>query len=305
MWGKPRSRDAAIASVAASQRTLVTTDQLARCGLGKDAIAHRVNAGRLHPVFHAVYSVGCGELPPLARELAALLACGTGSFISHHSAAYVWGLRKDPPALVEVSVVGRCRDSRQGIRVHRIRTIDQREIQHHHGLWISTPARALFEVAQTVEWTELANAVGDGIAARVVKPNEVEAVVARNRGRRGAARLAAVIGDEDALAITRSRAERAFLKLIRESGLPRPETNVRFGRYEADFVWRQQRLIVELDSYGFHGGPDGFQRDHDKDLVYRTAGFDVLRPTRQHVVYEPARVLVLVAQALARRSAAL
>jgi hypothetical protein len=40
---------------------------------------------------------------------------------------------------------------------------------------------------------------------------------------------------------------------------------------------------------------------HDRPLL---AGFDVLRPTRAHVIYEPARVLVLVAQALARRDAA-
>ncbi|MBV9338019.1 MAG: DUF559 domain-containing protein [Solirubrobacterales bacterium] len=294
----------AIAELAGAQRTIVAAEQLLAVGLGRQAIAYRIKNGRLHIVFRGVYSVVSGPLPPLALELAALLACGKGSFISHHSAAYVWGMRKDPPALVEVSVVGRYCGSRRGIRVHRIRTIDRREIQRREGLWISTPARALFEIAQALGPSELANAVGDGIGARVVKPAEVEAVLARNRGRAGAARLAAVIGDEDALAITRSRAERAFLKLIRDSGLPRPETNVKLGRYEPDFVWRQQRLIVELDSYGFHGGPDGFQRDHDRDLVYRTAGFDVLRPTRQHVVYEPARVLVLVAQALARRDSA-
>lgn len=58
---------------------------------------------------------------------------------------------------------------------------------------------------------------------------------------------------------------------------------------------------MELDSYTFHGGPDGFQRDRDKDLYYRDQGFDVLRFTRVHVVAEPTRVLVRLAQALARR----
>ena len=294
------SRDQAVRRVAQRQRTLATTEQLARCGLQKDAVAHRVKGGRLHLVFHGVYSVGCGELPPLARELAALLVCGQAAFLSHHSAAFVWGLRKLPPAQVEVSVVGRGCRSRRGIRVHRIRTIDRREIVRHERLWISTPARALLELAQTLDHSELANALSEGIAARLVKPAEVEAVLARNRGRRGAARLAAVIGEEDALAITRSRAERAFLKLIRDSGLPRPETNVKLGRYEPDFVWREQRLIVELDSYRFHAGPDGFHNDHEKDLVYRDAGFDVLRPTRNHVVHEPARVLVSVVRALER-----
>ena len=69
-------------------------------------------------------------------------------------------------------------------------------------------------------------------------------------------------------------------------------------------MWREQRLIVELDSATYHSGPGVFQRDRDKDLVFRGAGFDVLRPTRAHVVYEPTRVLVLLAQTLARRDAA-
>jgi very-short-patch-repair endonuclease len=75
---------------------------------------------------------------------------------------------------------------------------------------------------------------------------------------------------------------------------------VRLGPYRPDFMWRSHRLIVELDSYGFHGGPGAFETDREKDLFYRDAGFDVLRFTRAHVVYEPAMVLVRLAQAFAR-----
>lgn len=281
---------------------MVTAAQLAGCGMGKDAIAHRVNSGRLHPEFHGVYSFGCGELPPLAREQAALLVCGEGAFLSHRSAAYVWGFRKAAPAPVEVSVPGRGCRTRDGLVVHRIQAIDRREVRHHEGLWVSSPARAVLEVA-AVAPGELVDVIDEGIAKRLLARRELERVVARNRPCRGAARLAALLGDETAMAITRSRAEKAFLKLIRESGLPRPETNVPFGRYEADFVWRRERLIVELDTPTFHGGPGAFQNDREKDLVYRDARFDVLRLTRQHVVYEPPRVLVRVAQALARRQA--
>ena len=281
---------------------MVTAAQLAGCGMGKDAIAHRVNSGRLHPEFHGVYSFGCGELPPLAREQAALLVCGEGAFLSHRSAAYVWGFRKAAPAPVEVSVPGRGCRTRDGLVVHRIQAIDRREVRHHEGLWVSSPARAVLEVA-AVAPGELVDVIDEGIAKRLLARRELERVVARNRPCRGAARLAALLGDETAMAITRSRAEKAFLKLIRESGLPRPETNVPFGRYEADFVWRRERLIVELDTPTFHGGPGAFQNDREKDLVYRDARFDVLRLTREHVVYEPPRVLVRVAQALAHRRA--
>ena len=281
---------------------MVTVAQLAECGIGKDAIAHRVNTGRLHLVFHGVYSFGCGELPPLARERAALLACGDRAFLSHRSAAFVWGLRKTAPAPVEVSVVGRGCRTRDGLHIHRIQVIDRRELLREDSLWVSSPARAALEVA-AVAPDELADVIDEGIAHRLLNRCDLEAVLARNRPCRGAARLAALLGDETAMTITRSRAEKAFLKLIREARLPRPETNVRFGRYEADFVWRRERLIVELDSPTFHGGPRAFQNDREKDLVYRDADFDVLRFTRHHVVYEPPIVLVRLAQALARRRA--
>jgi very-short-patch-repair endonuclease len=94
------------------------------------------------------------------------------------------------------------------------------------------------------------------------------------------------------------------LKLIRDSGLPHPVVNGRLGPYKPDFMWPREKLIVELDSYPFHAGPGGFQNDRDKDLFFRDAGFDVLRFVRAHVVREPARVLVRLAQALARRAPA-
>jgi len=144
----------------------------------------------------------------------------------------------------------------------------------------------------------------EGLARRRLNRRDLEAVLARNRPCRGAARLAALLGDENAMTITRSRAEKAFLRLIRDAHLPVPETNVPFGPYVPDFMWRRERLIVELDSPTFHGGPGAFQNDREKDLFFRDAGFDAMRLTRAHVVHEPAMVLVRVARALALRSAA-
>ncbi len=296
-------RDREIARITAKQRTLATAEQLYARGISKRAIEYRLIIERLHVVLRGVYTVSPGELPPLALEQAALLACGKQCFISHHSAAFVWGLRKMPPTQVDVSVVGRHCDSRKGVRVHRIQSIDPSERQLHDGLWVSSPARTVLEVAATASADELADVVNEGHGLRLFTPRELETVLRRNRGRRGVARLAEVLGEEDAMTITRSRAERAFLKLIRDGRLPPPEVNQRLGRYSPDFMWRRERLIVELDSYRFHAGPAGFQNDREKDLVYRDAGFDVLRPTRNHVVCQPARVLVMVVRALARRSA--
>ncbi len=297
------SRDALVASLAAAQRTIVTHEQLLGIGLTRRVIAHWVAVGRLHVVFRGVYSVVSGQLPALGREQAAMLACGAGVFLSHRSAASLWGMRKLAPTVVEVSVRGRYCSSRAGIDVHRVRAIDRRELRQREGLWVSSPARAVLEIA-AVAPEELVDVVDEGLARRLLTPRELKAVLARNRPCRGAARLAALLGDERAMTITRSRAEKAFLALIRKARLPEPEVNVPFGRYNADFLWRRERLIVELDSPTYHAGPRAFQNDREKDLVYRDAGFDPLRITREHVIDEPARVLVRVAQALARRAAA-
>jgi very-short-patch-repair endonuclease len=298
------SRDRAVTRIAGRQRNLISAAQLWECGLGKDAVARRVRAGWLRLVFQGVYSVGSGELPPLALEFGALMSCGEGALISHRSAAFVWGMREKPPPKVEVSVVGLGCRARRGMRVHRIKAIDKRELRVREGLWVSSPARAVLEVAAVGSQDELIDVIDAGLANRQFRPRDLKDVLARNRGRRGAARLAELLGDETAMAISRSRGEKALLRLIRDAGLPMPATNVKFGRVEADFVWHEERVIVELDSPTFHGGPGAFERDREKDFVFRGAGFDVLRPTRRHVVYEPTRVLVLLAQALARREAA-
>lgn len=301
MTGEAGGRDAAVTALAGDQRTIVEHAQLIALGCSRRAIAHWVTQGRLHVRFRGVYSVVGGDLPALALEQAALLACGDHAFLSHRSAAFVWGLRKAPPVNVEVSVVARYRRSSPGILVHRIRSIGRNEVQRHEGLWVSSPARAVLEVA-AVAPDELVDVVDVGLARRLIHTRALEAVLARNRPCPGGARLAALLGDEDAMAITRSDAEKAFLKLIRDSGLPRPEVNVRFGPYVPDFMWRRERLIVELDSPTFHAGPRAFESDRDKDLFYRGAGFDSLRFTRKHVIHRGAMVLVTVARGLARRA---
>lgn len=295
-------RDAEVAKLAGAQRTIVSHEQLIAHGNGRKVIAHWVNRGRLTSVFHGVYSVVRGEVPPLAREQAAVLACGDGAFLSHHTAAFVWGLRKTVPAMVEVTVVARSCSSRRGIRVHRVRAIDDREVRHHEGLWVSSPARAVLEIA-AVAPGELVDVIDAGLASRLLDRRELERVLARNRPCRGAARLAAIVGDPDAMTLTRSKRERAFLRLMRQSGLPMPEANVKFGRYEADFLWRRERLVVEIDGYNYHTGPAVFSRDREKDLVFKEAGLEVLRFTGDHVLHQPTMVLVRVAQTLARRAA--
>ena len=99
---------------------------------------------------------------------------------------------------------------------------------------------------------------------------------------------------------TRSELEHLFLRLCERNGLPTPEVNVRIGRRVVDFLWSEQRLIVETDGYRYHCGSHAFEDDHDRDLDLRARGYDVLRLTYRQVTTTPDRAIAAVADALPR-----
>jgi very-short-patch-repair endonuclease len=120
----------------------------------------------------------------------------------------------------------------------------------------------------------------------------VRALIRRSRGRRGVARLRTLI---DALhpdtKKTRSRLERRFLRMCERMRLPRPEVNVLVDLgssfIEADFLWRDGRLIVEADGRESHDTASAFENDRRRDQRLLVAGWRVLRCTWHQVSTEP------------------
>ena len=86
---------------------------------------------------------------------------------------------------------------------------------------------------------------------------------------------------------TRSGLERAFLRLLDEHRIPRPETNVRIGPYTVDFLWRTERLVVELDSYAYHSDRPTFTADRARDRYLTTRGLQVQRFTDDELHESP------------------
>ncbi len=74
-----------------------------------------------------------------------------------------------------------------------------------------------------------------------------------------------------------------------------------FRGFELDFYWPREGLVVELDGFNFHRGPDAFGRDRDKELAVRAAGLEMLRFTGDHVLKRAWMVVAAIAGALALR----
>src|ERR1700748_2484059 len=100
--------DRRIGQIASRQKSLITREQLMALGVGRDVIDRALARGRLHSRHRSIYSmVPFPVLPPLAIELAAVLACGESALLSHHSAAGIWGLRPAFNGDVHVTVIGK------------------------------------------------------------------------------------------------------------------------------------------------------------------------------------------------------
>ena len=114
--------------------------------------------------------------------------------------------------------------------------------------------------------------------------------------------LRVVIERESGPAFTRSEAERRLLKLIRNARLPPPRCNVRAAGHEVDFLWPEQKVVVEIDGYAFHRSRTAFETDRRRDADLQVAGYVVLRITWRRLADEPEAVIAQIASALVPRS---
>ncbi len=60
---------------------------------------------------------------------------------------------------------------------------------------------------------------------------------------------------------------------------------------QVDFLWRQDRVIVEVDGFATHRTRQAFQRDRRRDQLLTSAGWRVIRFTWDQVTKEPTYVI--------------
>lgn len=287
-----------VAWIASSQLGLVTAPQLSLTGLSRTEIESRLRHGRLHRIHRGVYLVGHSVPPPGARELAAVLACGKDSFVSHRAAAALWGLAEDQAAHVDVTVVRRGCRSRPGIAVHRLPDLDPDDRSEKTGIAVTSPARTLLDFSSQATADQRERAITEAYALKLVTEAALRAAIARAPLRPGASVLRVELDREGGPRWTQSEAERRMLRLIRGAVLPLPRTQVRIAGWPADFLWPQQRLIVEVDGYDYHGHRAAFERDRKRDAAHVLAGYRVIRVTWRQLTNEPLAVVATVARAL-------
>jgi hypothetical protein len=290
--------DARVAWRAARQHGVIDRAQLLDAGLTRAGIERRVAAGWLYRQHRRVYAVGHPGLTPHGRWKAAVLAGGDGAVLSHRSAAELWGLGRDG-RIPSITIPATSRSGTAGLEVHAGR-LRRDEVVIYDGIRVTSAGRTLLDLGEALSVAELVACIDHATNARRLGRTTMSSVIKRAPGRRGRKTLRqALLITRPQDVLTRSELERRALRLLRRAGLPLPEVNVRLHGHERDLLWRDARLVVELDGRAYHDP----ERDTRRDADLLARGYATLRFTWRQVVNDPEWVTDRLATVLDDRAA--
>lgn len=305
--GKPEQPDRVIERIAATQHGVILRRQALAAGLHGSVIDRRIASGMLYPLHRGVFRVG-PVASPHARDMAAVLACGEHAVLSHCSAAVRWGMMPSTRASVDVTVPRNVRRRVAGIATHRARVLDGDERTLRDGIPLTAPLRTVLDLALVLPTPDLERAIATAERAGIVRMEELTRRVNNLASptdatvrppHPGAPRIRLLLR-ATGVSFTRSGAEVRLLEIVRLGRLPRPRVNTTLLGYEVDFLWMDQRLVVEVDGFAYHSSERAFARDRRRDAELTTAGFNVVRFTWDDLSRHPEATLVMLAQALQR-----
>jgi hypothetical protein len=249
-------------------------------------------------VHRGVYAIGHPGLTQEGRWLAAVKACGPGALLSRHCAGMLFGFLPLEDWSPQVTVVGSSRAA-AGIRVHRTRSLDPRDVWRHRGIPVTSPARTLLDLASVLGDRPLRRAMSRAQARRLTSLRFLAQQIDRSHGRPGRARFARVLASGPPP--TRSELEDRVLDLLDHGGFPRPNVNVPLviggRRVVPDFRWPGLRLVIEADGAQWHDNPQARMDDLERQALLEAVGERVLRVTWEQATVHTGQTLARIGAA--------
>jgi very-short-patch-repair endonuclease len=268
--------------LAEAQHGVVSRRQLLELGVGRGAVEDWVARGQLRRIQWGVYAVGHRPTSRESRWMVAVLSAGPAAVLSHRSAGALWQILPPISILPEVTRATRIQ-SRPGLCGHS-GTLPADEITCVDGIPTTTAPRTVLDIAALSTMRQMEVMLNELEVRCITDKLSIPDLLDRYPRRRGSAKLRALLADNSAMrGITRKELEKRFAGVLRDTDLPPPRLNadisVRGRFFEADCVWLEQRVIVELDGRAAHGTRRAFERDRERDRLLQSDGWRVVRIT--------------------------
>jgi very-short-patch-repair endonuclease len=263
-----------------------------------------LRSGILRPVQPGVALVHGYPVTENTRVRAAQMSAGRDCLVSGITAARLYGVSIPDPA--PIHLISPHRGRNRGLRdaiLHRPLDLFDLEPSMIDGIAVSPPFRTLLD---TAAWNR-------GLEARVLEHFLVSGDLTirsswrglfthARQGRPGITRLRMLL---NRWALDNERPESVLearmLSLCFRHRLPPFEFQAEIGPFRVDFLWRDERTIVECDGFAFHGlTRDAFERDRHRDAQLQALGYTVWRFSFQQITGQSSFVASTLKQAFRR-----
>lgn len=281
-----------------SHHHVIGTAEARRQGATKVIVTSMVDRGEWAFMHKGVYRDTATPPGPYQDLRGAHVASGGLTVVSHVSAAWDWGLLRDPPARPEVTIRRGSLDPRrfQALTVHLSRDLEPATVVERNALLVTNPLRTMVDIAGFASPRLLTEAIDSALAVGLFGIDALAAEIARlsKHGRNGVDVLRQHLLERGFVgAPTPSVLESRMWRLIRRTGLPSPTVELHVyvdGAYRLDLAWPEIRLAIEVDGYRWHSSPERMSNDATRRNRLQRAGWTVLVYTWRDLVTEPSRV---------------
>jgi len=296
--------------ITAEQHGLIQRTQLSEMGMSAGSVEHAISAGRLERLSHRVLRLSGSARTSDQRAMAAALDAPGGALAIFSAAALLelQGYELDPFHVLT------CRRPHRGGPhlgvVHSSVRFSPADVMTVRGIPVTTPLRTICDLAGRVRFERLDLSFERLVSRRLLRVEQLHRHVASlplRGGAKGTAALRRLVLTHDPLRPpTESNLERRFEKVLADAGDPPFERQVDLGDDDGwigrvDFLDRELRLVVEVQSALFHSSRADKARDETRFARLHRAGWTVIEINELDIWYHPDRVITAVRTA--RRAA--
>lgn len=277
--------DERCALIASRQFGLISRAQALSSGLTRQQILRRLGTGRWQVTLPNVYRINGAPCSWEQDASGACLWAGDGAALSHGAAARMWSFNAFASAPVEISTIKPKRNVKLPFTAHRVSDALAREIETVRGLAVTSVRRTILDLTG-VRHPRSERVLDQSLARRLTSIGQIWLLYEEEwtRGRRGIAILRSRLF-ERTQGNTPDDSELEFLfdDIVRDFGLPEPTRQHPISlptcNIRVDFCYPEALLVIETDSYAYHGDRPTFEADRERDAELNALGWRVLRFT--------------------------